>query len=205
MKPETLIVFVKAPQAGRVKTRLARTVGAGRAAAIFRHLVEIAFAAARNGRWRTILAVEPARAIHEWRNFWPQDFEITAQERGDLGARMRAAIEKAPRGPVVVIGTDVPGVRAHHVRAAFRALGRHDAVFGPARDGGYWLIGLAGRRRAPRLFENVRWSSPHALADTMNNLPGDFSVAMLEELADVDEANDLSVIGPLSMARPGRV
>ncbi|GAB4519983.1 MAG: TIGR04282 family arsenosugar biosynthesis glycosyltransferase [Amphiplicatus sp.] len=202
MKPETLIVFVKAPQAGRVKTRLARGIGAGRAAMVYRHLARAAFAAAEKGRWRTILAVEPARAIREWRAFWPRGVEMTAQGRGDLGARMKAAIEDAARGPAVIIGTDAPGVRARHIRAAFRALGKHDAVFGPARDGGYWLIGLARRRRAPRLFEGVRWSGPHALADTMKSLPEDFSVALLEELADVDEADDLSALGPLSKARP---
>ncbi|MBB5519222.1 TIGR04282 family arsenosugar biosynthesis glycosyltransferase [Amphiplicatus metriothermophilus] len=202
MKPETLIVFVKAPQAGRVKTRLARGIGAGRAAMIYRHLTRVAFAAAEKGRWRTILAVEPARAIREWLGFWPRRFETTAQGRGDLGARMKAAIESVQRGPVAIIGTDSPGLRARHIRAAFRALGRHDAVFGPARDGGYWLLGLARRRRAPRLFEDVRWSGPHALADTMKSLPEDFSVALLEELADVDEARDLAVMGPLSRARP---
>jgi len=198
MREETLIVFVKLPVAGRVKTRLAREVGTGRAAALFRHMLTRTYAAAR-GRWRAVLAVDPPAALHD--QVWPRDFDRMAQGKGDLGARMKDAFA-AFDGPTVIIGADAPCVRAQHVRQAFRALGRHDAVFGPAHDGGYWLIGLAGRKRAPGLFAGVRWSSEHALADTLKTLPADFSVAMLETLQDIDEAKDLSVFGPMSAARP---
>ncbi|MEQ8179258.1 MAG: TIGR04282 family arsenosugar biosynthesis glycosyltransferase [Amphiplicatus sp.] len=198
MREETLIVFVKLPVAGRVKTRLAREVGTGRAAALFRHMLTRTYAAAR-GRWRAVLAVDPPAALHD--QVWPRDFDRMAQGKGDLGARMKDAFA-AFDGPTVIIGADAPCVRAQHVRQAFRALGRHDAVFGPAHDGGYWLIGLAGRKRAPILFSGVRWSSAHALQDTMETLPADFSVAFLETLQDVDEAKDLAALGPMSAARP---
>lgn len=201
MKRGVLIVFVKAPVAGRVKTRLARDVGAGRAAALFRVLLRSTFAAA-HGPWRTMLAIDPPSAISEFERLWPAAFERAPQSKGDLGARMSAAIAGAGRGPVVIIGADAPAVRARHVRQAFRALGAHDAVFGPAEDGGYWLIGLAGRRAAPHLFERVRWSGPHALEDTLASLPAEFSVAFLETLADIDEGKDLGALTPLSAARP---
>lgn len=198
MRQETLIVFVKAPIAGRVKTRLAREVGTGRAAALFRHMLARAYRGAR-GPWRTVLAVDPPSAIYD--AIWPRDFDRMAQGKGDLGARMKDAFA-AFAGPTLIIGADAPGVRAHHMRDAFRALGRHDAVVGPAADGGYWLIGLAGRKPAPGLFDGVRWSSEHALADTLKTLPANFSVAFLETLRDIDEAKDLAALGPLSSVRP---
>lgn len=197
MREETLILFVKAPVAGRVKTRLAREVGAGRAAALFRHMLERVYVAAR-GPWRAVLAIDPPSAIHL--RAWPRNFDRMAQGKGDLGPRMKGAFA-AFDGPTIIIGADAPGVRTRHVRQAFRALGRHDAVFGPAADGGYWLIGLSGRRSAPALFEGVRWSSEHALADTLKTLPANFSVAYLETLQDIDEAKDLGALGPLSTAR----
>ena len=99
-----------------------------------------------------------------------------------------------PPGPVVIIGADIPGVTRTDIDAAFRALGDADAVFGPAEDGGYWLIGLArGRRTAPAgLFNNVRWSTVHALADTKASL-GDARIAHVRTLRDVDTAEDLDV------------
>jgi glycosyltransferase A (GT-A) superfamily protein (DUF2064 family) len=104
---------------------------------------------------------------------------------GDSVARRGAT------GPVCIIGADIPGVTRAHVWRAFTALGAADAVFGPAPDGGYWLIGMKGvRPPPPGLFQGVRWSSPHALADTLATLPG-LRVAMVNTLADVDEAADL--------------
>jgi glycosyltransferase A (GT-A) superfamily protein (DUF2064 family) len=86
----------------------------------------------------------------------------------------------------VLIGTDVPGATAATVARAFRLLGSHDAVFGPATDGGYWLVGLRGR---PPPFDRVRWSTRHALADTLGNLHG-ARVALLAPLDDIDTPED---------------
>ena len=100
-------------------------------------------------------------------------------------------------GPIVLIGTDIPGVAPGHIAQAFARLGGHDAVFGPAEDGGYWLVGL---RRCPRLlrpFAGVRWSSPHALADTVANLAR-ARVAMVATLSDVDTARDHARLGPVA-------
>jgi uncharacterized protein len=99
---------------------------------------------------------------------------------------MQRIVDRAPAGPVVVVGTDIPELRPDHIRRAFRLLGRHDAVFGPASDGGYWLVGMRRRPRILRPFACVRWSSPHALADTLANLDGQ-SIAFLETLSDVDD------------------
>lgn len=197
----TLIVFVKAPMAGRVKSRLARAIGAGRAAALYRVLTALTLAEANKAGMRTVLAVDPPSALGCWRHLWPRAFARVGQARGDLGRRLSAAIRSAPRGPVAVIGSDAPGLRARHLRAAFAALGRADAVVGPAADGGFWLLGLARRRAAPRLFEGVSWSSASALAEVLASLPSGFSVARLQTLRDIDEAADLAAAGPLIRSR----
>lgn len=191
----SVLVFVKTPRAGAVKTRLAADVGAGRAAALFRIMMERTFAAATAGPWRTIACLDYGAAPGGWRNLIPPQIERRRQGRGDLGARMKRAIAAAPPGPVIVIGADAPGLRRAHIAGAFNVMQGADAAFGPATDGGYWLIGLARRRAAPGLFDGVRWSTRHALEDTKRTLPARFEIAMLETLADIDEACDLAHLG----------
>lgn len=202
----TLIIFLKAPVAGRVKTRLARGIGAARAAALFRVMAANTIAGASRGDWRTILAVDPPSAMAGFNNIWPRKFDRLAQSKGDLGDRMRAAFAAAPAGPVVIIGADAPALRARHIRRAFDALAGHDAVFGPSEDGGYWLIGLARRRAAPGLFRDVRWSSAHALEDTIASLPKGFRMVCIDRLRDLDDAGDLGALGARSFLRsPARL
>ena len=200
MKRGVVIVFVKAPVAGRVKTRLGAEIGMGRATALFRIMTARTIGEAMKGGWRVVLAVDQPGAACATAKFWPAGIERAPQGGRDLGARMSRAFREAPRGPVVIIGADAPGLRARHLRQAFDALKGADAVFGPAADGGYWLIGLARRRAAPMLFEGVRWSTKHALADTLRTMPGNFNVRLLETLRDIDEACDLGVLGPYAAA-----
>jgi glycosyltransferase A (GT-A) superfamily protein (DUF2064 family) len=92
-----------------------------------------------------------------------------------------------PPGPVVIIGTDIPAIRPKHVAAAFLSLGHHDAVFGPAKDGGYWLLGMKRRPVFKKIFQSVNWSTKSALEDTITNLPTHWSYQLLETLEDIDE------------------
>lgn len=91
----------------------------------------------------------------------------------------------------MILGSDAPQVRRADVARAFKALGAMDAVFGPAEDGGYWLLGLSRRQRRRPPFDGVRWSSPHALADTVANLPTP-KVSYLRRLEDVDDGASLA-------------
>jgi len=120
------------------------------------------------------------------------DVARVAQGSGDLGDRMGRVIDAMPPGPVCVIGADIPGVSRAAVAEAFAALGTSDAVFGPAPDGGYWLVGLKRMRGHAGLFEGVRWSSEFALADTVASLRG-ARVAFVRELRDVDTVADLGI------------
>lgn len=180
----TLFVMVKAPVAGRVKTRLARVIGTPEALRFYRTATAALLRrVGRDPRWRTVLAVAPDVAATQ--RFWPADIARVGQGSGDLGARMQRLFDRNAGAPSVIVGSDIPGIRRRHVAQAFRALGTHEIVFGPADDGGYWLVGARGRPRLPNLFENVRWSTEHALADTRANA-GDF-VGFLERLSDVDD------------------
>ncbi len=180
--------MVKAPVAGQVKTRLASTIGVGAATGFYRSM--LARTVRRldgDSRWRTLLGVTPDRSV--WSPVWPTCDGLVPQGPGDLGARMGRLFERLPPGPVVIIGSDIPGIEPSDIAVAFTALGSHDAVLGPAPDGGYWLIGLKRSPRVPRPFAGVRWSSEHTLRDTLANL-NDCRVALLRELADVDTADD---------------
>jgi len=184
-----LVVMAKVPEAGRAKTRLAREVGVAAATRFARQATAALLQrVAHDRRWHTILAVSPDAGLAS--RCWPRGVARIGQGRGDLGRRMQRIMERMPPGPVVIVGTDVPGIEPAHIAEAFRRLGRHDAVFGPATDGGYWLVGLKRRPRLLHPFANVRWSSRHAHADTLANLAGR-SVAFVMTLADVDDADDL--------------
>ena len=185
-----LVVMLKEPRAGRVKTRLGRTIGMTQAAWWFRHQTARLLRDLEDQRWDIVLAVSPDFEGMSSR-VWPAHLARFPQGRGNLGDRMKRALTLQGTGPVCVIGADIPGLRRHHIAAAFRALGSSEAVLGPAPDGGYWLIGLKRARPAPRgLFEAVRWSSSHAMADTLRSL-APLRVAFVDTLSDVDEADDL--------------
>ena len=186
----TLIVMVKDPMPGRVKTRLGRDIGMSTAAWWFRHQTQRLIRNTRDRRWQSVLALAPDRAVATSRN-WPADLWRTPQGIGDLGGRMTRALQYAMPGPVLLIGGDIPGITALRVARAFRTLKHHDAVLGPAPDGGFWCIGLAGPLMPRNLFANARWSTEHALLDTLVSLHGK-RVALTETLSDVDIIDDLA-------------
>lgn len=186
MKGDTVIVFARAARLGAVKRRLARGIGAMAALRFYRAQLAATLRAARDPRWRVVLAATPDHA----RTRWSAPAPVRPQGQGDLGARMLRALGRHRRA--VLVGCDIPGLSREDLAAAFRALGRADAVFGPAEDGGYWLVGL-GPRRPAHPFADVRWSTRHALADTLANFRG-HRIALLRRLRDVDTAEDLAAI-----------
>jgi len=189
MKP-TLVVMVKEPHPGRVKTRLGRDIGMTAAAWWFRHQTRKLLNRLEDPRWTVLLAVSPDREGLNSR-IWPVHLPRVAQGRGDLGDRMGRLFQGLPHGPVAIIGADIPEISKSHIAEAFRALGNHDAVFGPAPDGGYWLIGLKRSRAvSSTLFQGVRWSTEHALADTKASIPT-LRTAHIATLQDIDTVADL--------------
>jgi rSAM/selenodomain-associated transferase 1 len=186
---EHLIVFAREPRMGAVKSRLAKGIGVVAATIWYRRQLRDLLRRLKGVAWRRrYLFVTPPTARHA--RIWPRGWIVMRQTKGDLGARMRHALSAPGPGPAVLVGSDIPGIRARHLDAAFRALAGNDMVLGPAADGGYWLIGMR-RRRAPPPFGPVRWSSEHALADTIAGFPKGSTVALIETLNDVDDVGDL--------------
>ena len=175
-----LVIFARTPAFGVGKRRLAAGIGELATLRFQRFmLADLRRRLGRDRRWRTWLALTPDRDGRGRSNSLPQG-------GGDLGQRLRRLLATLPPGPVVVIGSDTPGVTPADIASAFQALGAADAVVGPALDGGYWLIGL---RRTPRRidpFDGVRWSTADALADTLANLKRR-PVARLRTLEDIDD------------------
>ena len=188
-----LVIFDRAPQAGRVKRRLASEIGITAAARFHRTILSQQIRRLTSDRrWTVWLFVTPDDSLGHpaWRGI-PRP-RVSRQGYGDLGQRMMLPFRALPPGPVVLVGSDIPAMRASHIARAFRLLGRHDLVFGPASDGGFWLVGARRIKPIPRrLFAGVRWSTAHALADTLAGIPGEFSTALADALNDVDDARDL--------------
>jgi len=191
-----LVLFARAPQLGSGKRRLARDIGAVGALRFERLMLSrSARRLGRDARWRLRFAVTPDRACNRKR-LWPRGIPVTGQGGGDLGERMRRALAACPPGPAVLIGTDIPALGPEHIAEAFRLVGKHDLVFGPAEDGGFWLVGARRSPRLPPLFGRVRWSSPRALEDALATLPRNVSVGFAAQLEDVDDGSAYRRLAP---------
>lgn len=203
LRPDVLGIFVKAPEPGRVKTRLAAVLGDRRAADIYRALGRRVAARCLGPNHDTVVWYAPAggrAAVREWlRQLRIAAFR--AQGAGTLGERLEGAFrrhfaEGARR--VVVIGSDCPDVDAGLVGRAFEALEGHDLVLGPARDGGYYLVGL--RAPAPELFRGIRWSTDAVLGETVSAARRlALRTRLLPTLRDIDTLSDARAAGLLGL------
>jgi rSAM/selenodomain-associated transferase 1 len=186
-----LIVFVKAPRPGAVKTRLARTIGASAAGAAYNHLVQTLLHQL-HGLTGVDVCFSPDDAASEVQHWLKEGWTSSPQGEGDLGRRLLSAFQRAFRAGakrVAVIGSDCPSVRVEDIREAWGGLQTHDVVLGPATDGGYWLIGL--RQLQPNLFRGVQWSTEDVFAETVRRVQNaGLSVRLLRELTDVDTDRD---------------
>jgi len=192
-------VFVKAPVAGRVKTRLAAAVGPERAAELYRRLGRQVVSGAGSDAHQTAVWYAPragGRLVREWLDGLGVS-RFHPQPGGDLGSRLRAAFarhfsEGARR--VVIIGSDCPGLDRHVISEAFAALDHHDVVLGPARDGGYYLIGMQGLYEP--LFQGMPWSSFAVLNETRAAARAlGLTCHLLSPLRDVDTIADARALG----------
>ncbi len=198
MEP-TLLIFIKNPERGKVKTRLAETAGDDTALEVYQKLLQIT------------QSVTDQMDVHRevwYSRFIKQDdmwsggrYEKKRQRGKDLGARMKAAFREAfarGSGRVVIIGSDCPGLRPPILRQAFRLLGDHKVVVGPAEDGGYYLLGMA--EFYPALFDRKKWSTSTVCEQTIQQLNKmNVSYRLLPELNDIDTQPDLDQSQHLSM------
>lgn len=193
MRP-TLFVVAKAPIMGRAKTRLAADIGPVHAKRLYRAIMGQVLRQVHDPRWDTVLAVTPPHLIGRVPDW--DGFAQIPQVSGSLTPRLAALF--ARKGPTLTIGTDCPQVTATDIALAFRALKSNRQVFGPASDGGFWLMGANGP--LPQgFFDGVRWSHEKTLSDVIDRTDGAYR--LLRTLTDVDDLKALQsyrrMSGPL--------
>jgi uncharacterized protein len=194
MTSELIIVFLRHPEKGKVKTRLAASIGEDRALEVYERLLSHTLATA------SVMPFDKqawfADGVSKGSPWEKAGFKVFAQQEGDLGRRMAQAFSRAfSEGyqHVVIIGTDCPGLTADLLNEAFDQLATHDVVIGPADDGGYYLLGMRGPFL--KLFDGIRWSTD-SVADETERLcvENKLGYTMLRPLGDIDREEDLHLL-----------
>lgn len=196
-----IAVFARAPELGKVKTRLIPALGAESALALYTAMLERTLSLVKVSGLAPMSLWVTSNPSHEKFITYCSEREIYLQYGADLGQRMAHCIAELLSKPdtdyLVLIGTDCPALTKEYLQAALTALqGGQDCVLGPARDGGYVLIGL--RRLIPALFQDIDWSTSRVLAQTLDRIASmEVRLTLLEEQWDVDESADLALLATL--------
>ena len=202
-------LFGKVWDPGTVKTRLAKTLGAEKAARIYLQLLVLHLMRFANTSVKRIVAYSPAtnesctRFEDLTQSLKPQpDWDFVPQVESDLGTRMSSFFEQqfdvGAKG-IVVIGSDAPRLTAELVDQAFESLTNHDVVFGPSTDGGYYLVGLSVMAKG--IFQDVDWSTEKVLEQSLAKCESaGLSVALLPALTDIDHEEDL--LSEITLLKP---
>ncbi len=188
MNKELVIVFVKNIKLGKVKTRLAKTIGNQGAFNVYGELVKVTEEATQNLRADKRIYFSDAVINTKWKN----DYK-TIQEGKNLGERMKNAFTKGfddGYERIVLIGSDLPDISLVHIEGGLKSLNSNEVVFGPAIDGGYYLVGMTKMYHS--IFNNKPWSESHLLQVTLEELDHEnISYTLLEALNDIDTFEDL--------------
>lgn len=192
--PDLLIIFIKAPKKGMVKTRLAAKIGEDLALKLYRAMVEdLLENVGVSDHYDIQIMVMPENSEEEVRNWLKWPGVITSQIVGDLGIKLLHAFEQGfSEGfkQIIIIGSDLPGLSSSHIKQSFKLLQHYPLVIGPAVDGGYYLIGLNSPQ--PQLLTKINWSTPEVLAETLNRLhQANLPYYLLEEMRDIDDYEDV--------------
>jgi rSAM/selenodomain-associated transferase 1 len=189
ISPALLMVFVKNPIYGQVKTRLAEEVGPDKALSIYRQLLTYTRDVTKSLDVEKIIYYSDSMPETDlWANL---DHKNAIQPRGDLGQKMAEAFQENLRyyGRVIIIGSDNPELQAHHLNTAFEHLKEKDVVIGPAKDGGYYLLGM--RAYQPALFQGISWSTNKVWEQTISKIQHlSLSYATLPTQNDIDTYED---------------
>ena len=188
MKKNALIIFVRNPELGKVKTRLAAQVGKEKALEIYIRLLQHTKEVALQTHCEKFVFATESLKDETWKGF-----KTEYQVEGDLGVKMLDAFDhllKKNYEKVVIIGSDCPGLLSNHINNAFAELNNFDVVLGPAKDGGYYLLGMKKLHSA--IFSGKNWSTDTVFIDTVKSIKAlNLTFYQLETLADVDEEKDL--------------
>lgn len=188
MSKELIIVFVKNIKLGTVKTRLAKTIGNHAAFEVYKELVDITEKATSDIEVNKRIYFSDVVIDSKWKGF-----EKFVQKGEDLGLRMKNAFTKGFEDGyerIVLIGSDLPDINATHIENGLKALNDYDVVFGPAVDGGYYLIGLSKLHNC--VFDDKPWSQSTLLENTLQELQSkNINYDILDTLNDIDTFEDL--------------
>jgi uncharacterized protein len=194
MKKEALLIFTKNPVAGKVKTRLAATIGDEAALSVYRQLLSNTISSTED----LLIAkfVFYSNVVEEDDVWNSNQYHKKVQQGNDLGDRMKnafASIFQKGYNKVVIIGTDCPQLNEKIIQDAFSKLNDFDVVIGPALDGGYYLLGM--NRCHNFLFENMEWSTANVFPETIRRCKSKgLLFLLLQTLQDVDEEKDLEAL-----------
>lgn len=194
---DTLIIFARNPIKGRVKTRLAKHIGADLALDIYHQLLAHTRNVAEKVDCRRMLFYD---MFIDWEDGWPNDqFEKHLQEGDTLGEKllnaMKQVYEEKTSGRIVIIGSDTPYIETTHIESAFSNLRTRDFILGPANDGGYYLLGMASFH--PNVVCSKPWSSDELLDETIKEIRNlGRSYGLLNMLNDIDTYEDLALWKP---------
>ena len=189
MNKNLILVFVRNPELGKVKTRLAKTIGDKDALKIYTILLQHTESVLHKvSSDKVVYYSEEIQSNDLWDNAL---YQKKLQKGADLGARMQNAFETAFKDTyekVVIVGSDLFDLNPNHIKEAFTALENHEVVLGPSLDGGYYLLGM--KKMHPAVFKNKQWGTDSVLESTLKNL-NQQNVKLLEALNDIDTFEDL--------------
>jgi rSAM/selenodomain-associated transferase 1 len=192
-----LLFFIKNPEEGQVKTRLASAVGRREAMKLYRSFLLEMLYTLNKGTFLFYLFYFPENALDDLKDWLGDHYLYMPQRGGDLGERMKHGFGEAFSmnfNRVVLIGSDIPDLPLEFIDEAFAALQEHDGVIGPSLDGGYYLIGFKNTSFSPRVFDGIRWSTGAVFEKTLEILNGEGrTVHILQSLRDIDTVEDLKI------------
>ncbi|WP_282136483.1 TIGR04282 family arsenosugar biosynthesis glycosyltransferase [Seonamhaeicola maritimus] len=188
MSKELVIVFVKNIKLGKVKTRLAKTIGNKAAFEVYKELVAITKKVIDSTKTDVRIYFSDVTVDSEWIGY-----SKAIQYGTDLGDRMQNAFNDGFNdgyNHIILIGSDLPDIKTKHIEKGLSALKENDTVFGPAEDGGYYLVGMSKMHNI--IFQNKPWSQANLLEETLNELTRNSTTfTTLETLNDIDTFEDL--------------
>ncbi len=197
MDDRCLLFFIKNPEKGKVKTRLASAIGDEMAVKLYRRFLLEMLSTLNRGTFLFYLCFYPGDSLNDLKDWLGAHYLYAPQMGENLGERMKNGFMEAFSmnfKRVILTGSDIPDLPLEFIEEAFTALRNHDVVIGPAVDGGYYLIGFRCDVFSPKVFEGIPWSTKTVFEDTMNVLKQEQrTVYTLPPLRDIDTVEDLKV------------
>jgi len=197
-KRTAIIVMVKYPLAGSVKTRLGCEIGIANACELYREFVQTLLETCRATGFDTVISCHPDHLVSDYRKWLGHGFQYMVQRGPDLGDKMRDAFEQGfalGYDRVILTGSDLPHLPVAVIKEAAQKTGTCDVVIGPALDGGYYLVAMTRDRFFPGMFDDIPWSTPEVLRVTLEKIAAcRRNHCLLKTMRDIDTLADLNAV-----------